>query len=63
MKLVKKLFIITLLSSLLAPATVASRKINCETTLLSDGNTETSNYEDTNSQNINPHSMDIIKAI
>ena len=64
MKLVKKLFIITLLASLLASTTISgSKKTNDKSIVLSDGSPKPSNYNDDGDNIITPHSIDIVKAV
>jgi len=64
MKLVKKLFIITLLAALLASATTSSSKrTNDKTIFLSDDSTEASDYGNKNHKPLNPHCIDNIKTI
>lgn len=64
MKLVKKLFIITLAASLLASSTTSSSKrTNDKTIFLSDDSPKPSDYDKDEKDLINPHSIDIVKTV
>lgn len=64
MKLVKKLFIITLLASLLASTTTSSnKKTNDKTVFLSDDSPKPSDYNDDEKAHIKPHSINIVKTV
>lgn len=64
MKLVKKLFIITLTASLLASTTASStKKMNDKTIFLSDDSPKPSDYGDKDHKPITPHSIDIVKTV
>jgi hypothetical protein len=64
MKLVKKLFIITLLASLLASTTISgSKKTNDKTIVLSDDSPKPSDYNKDEKTPITPHSINIVKTV
>ena len=63
MKLVKKLFIITLLAALLASSTTSSSKRTNDRTIFPHDSSKPSDYNNDGDDIITPHSINIIKTV
>ena len=61
MKLAKKLLILTLMAAILTTAAINSQKPHSEVTLITG--TETTDYEDHDIKDKQPHSIHTIKAV